>query len=165
MRALAFARTFLVLLAAAAATAPSSGPPLLADEHTLLPGLDGGQLSGSDLEVGPVLVVVWASWSPRCRDVVPRLNALESTFSAKARVVSVVFQEEDDAVRRFLGGQNKLRVPVYVDRTGSFSKRQAVSTVPWLLVFVDGRAAFSGKLPANPDPVVERALGGNLGAP
>jgi len=151
----ASARTLLILLAAMMTLAASD--PGLADEHILLPGLDGGEISARDLETGPVIVVVWASWSPRCRDVVPRMNALESAFSRKARVFSVVFQEEADAVRRFLGGQG-LRVPVYVDRTGSFSKQQAVSTVPWLLVLVDGRTAFSGKLPADPGAVVERAL-------
>jgi len=149
------ARTLLTLLAATVIVAASD--PGLAEEHVRLPGLDGGEISGRDLKAGPVLVVVWASWSPRCRDIVPRMNALENAFSGKARVLSVVFQEEADAVRRFLDGQG-LRVPVYVDRTGSFSKQQAVSTVPWLLVLVDGRAAFSGKLPADPDPVVERAL-------
>lgn len=151
----AFARTLPILLAALVILAAS--PSGLAEEHVLLPGLEGGEISGRDLETGPVIVVVWASWSPRCRDVVPRMNALESAFSARARVLAVVFQEEADAVRRFLGGQG-LRVPVYVDRTGSFSKLQGVSTVPWLLVLVDGRAAFSGKLPADPDVVVERAL-------
>jgi len=150
----ASARTLPILLAALVILAAS---PSLAEEHVLLPGLEGGEISGRDLETGPVIVVVWASWSPRCRDIVPRMNALESAFSAKARVLAVVFQEEADAVRRFLGGQG-LRVPVYVDRTGSFSKVQGVSTVPWLLVLVDGRAAFSGKLPTDPDVVVERAL-------
>lgn len=147
-----FTWTLLILLAAATVV-----PAGLADENVVLTGLEGGEISGRDLMTGPVIVVVWASWSPRCRDVVPRLNDLENAFSGNARVLSVVFQEEADAVRRFLGGQG-LRVPVYIDRTGSFSKRQGVSTVPWLLVFANGRAAFSGKLPADPDGVVESAL-------
>jgi thiol-disulfide isomerase/thioredoxin len=151
MRTLAATALLLLLLLLLAA------PTLAADERTRLLGLEGGQLTGDDLAAGPVIVVVWASWSPRCRDVVPRMNALESAFSARARVVSVVFQEEGDAVRRFLGAE-ELRVPVYLDLTGSFSKRQAVSTVPWLLIFVGGRVAWSGKLPAEASPVVERAL-------
>ena len=140
-----------VLLALALTAVPSAAD---AGERTNLPGLDGGTL---DLE-GPLVVVVWASWSPRCRDVVTRVNELQRKWSGTARVVTVVFQEEPAAVRRFLTGKN-LRVPVYLDETGSFSKKNAVSTVPWLLVFRDGAAAFGGKLPANPDPVVERALG------
>lgn len=149
----ASAGTLLILLAAAAALAPAG----LADEHVVLTGLDGGKISSRDLEAGPTVAVVWATWSPRCRGVVPRLSALENAFSGKARVVSVVFQEEADAVHRFLGGR-ELRVPVYIDQSGSFSKRQGVSTVPWLLVFKNGRVAFSGKLPADPDSVVEQAL-------
>ena len=37
------------------------------------------QALAAELEQGPAIVVVWASWSPRCRDVVPRVNAAWST--------------------------------------------------------------------------------------
>ena len=40
----------------------AASPSGLADEHVLLPGLDGGEITGRDLEAGPVIVVVWASW-------------------------------------------------------------------------------------------------------
>ena len=129
-----------------------------AAERVNLPGLDGGQLTSADLEGGNVILVVWASWSPRCRDVVPRINALARTWSSKARVATVVFQEEADAVRAFLAGKN-LRVPVYLDSTGSFSKKHAITTLPGLLIFKSGEADFRGKLPVNPDPVIERTLG------
>lgn len=130
--------------------------PVLAEGITL-PGLDGGQLEAAELEQGPVIVVVWASWSPRCRDVVPRLNALARKWSPRARVVTVAFQEEGETVREFLAGKG-LRAPVYLDPTGTFAKKYAVTTLPGLLIFHQGQADFRGQLPVNPDPVIERAL-------
>ena len=129
----------------------------VADEALVLPGLEVGQLTEADLERGTTLLVVWASWSPRCRDVARRIEALERSWSGKARVASVVFQEEPAAVGRFLAGE-ELGASVYLDATGAFSKRHAVTTLPSLLVFTDGKAAFRGKLPVDPDPVIERAL-------
>jgi thiol-disulfide isomerase/thioredoxin len=130
---------------------------LAADERLALPGLEVGRLTEADLEDGTTILVVWASWSPRCRGVAASIAALAEAWSGKARVASVVFQEEPSAVRRFLAGRD-LRSPVYLDTTGAFSKRHAVTTLPGLLVFDGGKAAFRGKLPADPDPVIERAL-------
>ena len=70
-----------------------------------LPGLDGGQLTSGDLARGATVVVVWSTWSPRCRDIVPRVNRLASAWGGRARVVTVNFQEEPAAVREFLAGK------------------------------------------------------------
>lgn len=137
----------LLALAAGAASA----------ESLALPGLDGGELTAADLDRGPVIAVIWASWSPRCRDVVPRVNALARRWSPRARVVTVVFQEKAETVREFLRSQ-ELHPPVYLDSTGAFAKKYAVTTLPGLLIFHRGRADFRGQLPVNPDPVIERAL-------
>jgi thiol-disulfide isomerase/thioredoxin len=122
-----------------------------------LPGLGGGQLTSADLDQGVTLVVVWASWSPRCRDIVERVDALASGWSARARVVTVDFQEEPADVERFLAGKS-MRAPVYLDRDGEFSKAHAVATLPGLIVFRDGEARYQGKLPADPDSVISDAL-------
>lgn len=129
-----------------------------ADEGLDLPGLDGGRLTSEEVERGTVILVIWASWSPRCRDIVPRVNALARRWSSVAQVATVVFQEEPAEVREFLAGKG-LAVPVYIDATGSFSKRHSVATLPSLLVLRDGRVDFRGKLPVDPDAVIERALG------
>jgi len=131
--------------------------PSAAADRITLPGLDGDRLSEAELEVGRSILVVWASWSPRCRDIAPRLDALAGSWSAQARVASVVFQEEPETVRSFLGG-HRLRSRVYLDRTGAFSKKHAVTSLPGLLIFRDGRVVFRGKLPPDPDPVIGRAL-------
>lgn len=126
------------------------------DRLTLL-ALDGEPLSPADLGQGNALLVVWASWSPRCRDVGARIARLAVTWSDQARVASVVFQEEAETAREALGDRSTA-APVYLDLTGDFSKQHAVTTLPMLLIFRDGELAFRGKLAANPDAVIERIL-------
>jgi len=131
--------------------------PVLGQADVRLPGLDGGQLTVADLSRGPVVILVWASWSPRCRDIVGRANAVAATWGGKARVVTVNFQEDVSAIREFLAGQ-KLSVPVYLDRDGAFSKAHAVTTLPGLIVFRDGQARYAGKLPADLDATLQTLL-------
>lgn len=123
-----------------------------------LPGLRGGQLTEGDLAQGATVVVVWASWSPRGKDVVERVNAIQGRWGSRARVVTVNFQEDRGTVDGFLAGKN-LSVPVYLDTDGAFSKKHAVTTLPGLLVIRDGNVAYRGKLPDNPDQILSETLG------
>ncbi len=143
------AATIAWLLAASGAIAQPGSPSL--------EGLDGGRLTTSDLATGWHVFIVWASWSPRCRDVVERANAIEAEWGDKARVHLVNFQESSEEVRRFLAGKGA-RPQVYLDRDGSFSKKHTVTTLPGLLVVGDGKTAFRGKLPPDPDPVLGQFL-------
>lgn len=120
-------------------------------------GLDGGQLADADLQEGTTLLVVWTTWSPRCRDVVPRINALADTWSSSARVAAVVFQEEPETIRDFLADK-ELRAPIFVDTTGTFAKQHSVTTLPMLLVIDSGKTVFRGRFPSDPNPVIEQAL-------
>ncbi|HYX24649.1 MAG TPA: hypothetical protein VFC23_10895, partial [Thermoanaerobaculia bacterium] len=45
-------------------------------EDVSLSCLGGERLNDGDLSRGTTIVVVWASWSPRSRDVVQRVNPL-----------------------------------------------------------------------------------------
>ncbi len=126
-------------------------------DRLTLRGLDREPLTAADLEQGATLLVVWASWSPRCRDVAARIDHLAKTWSGEARVASVVFQEDPETVRA-VARRAGLSTPVYLDLSGDFSKQHAVTTLPMLLIFRDGELAFRGKLAASPDPVIERTL-------
>jgi thiol-disulfide isomerase/thioredoxin len=128
-----------------------------AREATRLTGLRGEQLTDSDLAGGATVLVVWASWSPRCRDIVERVNPLAERWGGKARVGTVNFQEDRAAVEAFLRGKS-LSAPVYLDADGAFSKRNAVTTLPGLLVYVDGQVAYSGRLPEDPDSLLSKTL-------
>lgn len=149
-RAVAGALAAALLLGPAAAFAAAG--------DVRLPGLSGGQLTSADLARGAVVIVVWAGWSPRCRDIVPRVNQLQADFGGRARIVTVNFQEEPAAIEQFLAGK-KLTVPVYLDRDGEFSKAHSVTALPGLIVFRDGQVRHAGKLPADPGELLNRLLG------
>ena len=124
-----------------------------------LTSLGGERLRPQDLESGTVIVVSWASWSPRCRDIVAQVNGLAERWGSRARVVTVNFQEDAATVRQFLDGA-PIKAPVFLDLDGEFSKRRAVTHLPGLLILSGGQTAFNGRLPQQPDATIERALGG-----
>jgi thiol-disulfide isomerase/thioredoxin len=143
----------LALLLAVAAAAPAEAQ----GGGDRLAGLDGGSLTLADLEGRASIVVFWASWSPKCRDIVERLNSLHSQWSGSAAVVSVNLQEDAAEIRDFLAGQN-LRPPVYLDTQGAFSRKHAVTDLPGLVIYRDGKVAYQGRMPQDVDSVIRRVL-------
>ncbi len=129
-----------------------------AQQPVTLSCLDGGRLSDADLSRGATIVVFWASWSPRSRDVVQRVNPIASRWSGSARVVTVNFQEERQAVEGFLAGKGGFGAPVCMDPDGVFSRKYKVSTLPGLLVVKDGQPVYSGKLPDDADRIIADLL-------
>jgi thiol-disulfide isomerase/thioredoxin len=127
-------------------------------QGALLRGLGGEQLAEADLAQGATIFIVWASWSPHSRDIVGRVNPLVQRWSGKARVVTVNFQEDRQAVEGFLAGKS-FGTTVFLDSDGAFSKKYAVATLPGLLIIKDGRVVYKGKLPEDPDRVIVEVLG------
>jgi len=123
-----------------------------------LPGLDGGGLSESDLVEGDTTIIIfWASWSPRCKDIFERSNAIAAEWKGRARVITVNFQEDLPEIRAFLRGRTA-RVPVFRDPDGRFSKKHSVTTLPSMLIYEQGRIAFQGRLPEDPSRVIAQAV-------
>jgi len=153
-------RFFWILLAAgiAAGVAGAAVPSAAYGQSLSLPGLNGGTLDEAELNQGVVITVFWASWSPKCRNIVERVNALEARWGKRARVITVVFQEDAPTVKKFLSGK-AIKVPVFLDRSGALSKKYAVTHLPGLLIVKDGRGAFRGKLPLDPDTLIEQSIG------
>lgn len=139
-----------VLLSGAAASAHADGPFSLS-------GLRGDTFSDRDAASGTTVVVVWASWSPRCRDIGERANALLERWSERAKVVTVNFQEEREVAQAF-ADQQGLRAPVFLDQDGEFAKAFGVTNLPGLLILRDGRAVFSGRLTPEADEIVAERL-------
>ena len=146
-----------IALAVAALVAALAAAPAAA-QGLRLQGLGGEELRESDLASQPTIVVVWASWSPRGRDVVQRVKGLVGRWGSRARVITVNFQEDRATVEKFLAGQN-LGAPVFLDTDGAFSKKYSVTNLPGLVVFKDGDAAYRGKLPDDADAVIVPILG------
>jgi thiol-disulfide isomerase/thioredoxin len=122
-----------------------------------LEGLDGGKLDASDLAQGSTVLVVWAGWSPRCREIVAEVNRLVEKWGGQARVVTIDFQEKPEEVRAFLRGK-RLAAAVFLDTEGAFSRAHEISTLPGLVVYKDGQMTHRGRLPSDPDAAIERAL-------
>jgi len=123
-----------------------------------LQGLKGEHLAESDMAKGTTIVVFWTSWSPHSRDIVARVNPLARSWSGKARVVTVNFQEERQAVESFLAGKG-LTVSVFLDGDGAFAKKYSMATLPGLLIVRDGQTLYKGRLPDDPDRVISEYLG------
>lgn len=148
-RTTAFALALVLLAAFAGLPASAQGP--------VLQGLGGERLSEADLAQGATIFIVWASWSPHSRNVVERVNQVAQRWGGKARVATVNFQEDRGAVESFLAGKS-LGATVFLDADGAFSKKYAVATLPGLLIIKDGRVAYRGKLPDDPDRVIVEIL-------
>lgn len=123
-----------------------------------LEGLQGGELGPADFSQGVVIAVVWASWSPHCRNIVSQVDAIADKWGSEARVIMVNFQEDAAEAEAFLSGK-RTKAPVYLDKSGAFSKTHSVTNLPGLVIFKDGAAAFSGKLSRNPDSIISQTLG------
>jgi thiol-disulfide isomerase/thioredoxin len=143
-----------VLLVAAALFAG----PVTAQDDWQLPGLDGGALTSADVAHGSTIVVLFAGWSPRCQDVVERSNGVVSKWGGRARVVLVDFQEEAGEVHGFLAGKDS-QAAVYLDGDGAFAKRYALANLPGLLLLRDGAVLYGGRLPDQPDGLLDDKLG------
>jgi thiol-disulfide isomerase/thioredoxin len=141
----------LLLLAGLALPAPAAA------QDFALQGLRGGRLVEADLVRGTTIFVVWASWSPRSRDIIARINPIAQRWGGQARVVAVSFQENRQTVDGFLAGKN-LAADVFLDEDGAFSKKYSVATLPGLLIVQNGEIKYQGKLPDDPDRVISEFL-------
>lgn len=126
-------------------------------ESLRLAGLSGGALSEADLSRGNHVLIFFAGWSPRCRDVVERANALQGEIGGGARFALIDFQESAADVRQFLSGKSP-RAPVYLDQEGAFSKKYSVTQLPYVLVFRDGEVKARGRLDDGAAGLVRNAL-------
>ena len=119
--------------------------------------MTGERLDDADLAKGVAIVVVWASWSPRSRDIVERVRPLADHFGGRGRFVTVDFEEERPAIEAFLAGRS-MGAPVFLDTDGMFSKKYAIATLPGLLVLKEGKVVYHGKLPDAPDRLISDLL-------
>lgn len=152
-------RLFIGALVAVAVTLSAVACQAEAQKESklVLKGLSRGSLSDTDLEKGTTILVFYAGWSPRCRNVVPRVNAIQDRWGDSDRVALVNFQESEKDVREFLKDQ-KSGVAIYLDKDGEFSKRYAVTQLPYLLVIRDGKVLTQGRLPEDANKAIASAL-------
>jgi peroxiredoxin len=82
--------------------APGVGDPAPA---FTAPALSGDTLSLADFRGSPVMLNVWATWCPPCREEMPGLQALHEAYGDRGlRIVGVSIDSRgaEDAIRGFL---------------------------------------------------------------
>ena len=129
-----------------------SAVPSAAVDVSGLTFLDGSEVGASGLPDNAILIV-FATWSPRCRQIAEKGDAIAKRWGAIAPVFLVDFQEDAETVERFLGSKSS-KAAVLLDRRAVFSKAHSITSLPGLLAIKDGKPAFRGKLPADVDSVL-----------
>ncbi|MEM7480760.1 MAG: TlpA disulfide reductase family protein [Acidobacteriota bacterium] len=143
----------LLLGLAMAALAPSG-----AAQEIRLNGLGGEILTEADLDQKTTIIIFWASWSPRGRDVVDRVNGIAQRWGGQARVITVNFQEDRETVAGFLQGK-RLSVPVFLDLDASFSKKYSRPDLPALVVLEGRNPVLRVRMPDDPNAEIAQVLG------
>ena len=137
--------------------------------------IDGGKLKLSDFKDKKVVVLdFWTTWCPPCRKALPAVAGVVGGYKGKDVVFYAVNLAEDaETVRKFLK-EERLKIPVALDKDGSVAKSYMVTAIPQTVVIgKDGLVKAvhvgmqpdtgeqlkqqldtllaSGKLPPNPD--------------
>ena len=117
--------------------------PLIDEPAPSLSGatLDGGRFDLADQRGQVVMVNVWASWCPPCREEFPVLQAAASELGPQGLVVvGVNTMDTDAAARQFIDEVGGAGFPSVIDRDGSKGVEWGVFGVPeTFLVDRDGR--------------------------
>lgn len=163
--------TVLALAAAAAACADAPErlrPPQPGDAAPAYAAatLDGDTVSLEALRGSPVMLNVWATWCPPCREEMPGLQALHERYGGRGlRVVAVSVDSRgaEDAIVRFTSDLG-LTFTILHDPAETVAQRFRTSGVPQtFLLGADGRLVerWIGKFdPVAPEvtALVEEAL-------
>jgi TolA-binding protein/peroxiredoxin len=98
--------------------------------------LDGKEVSFSQQRGKVILLDMWATWCPPCRESLPHLEKMstDASLAAKGLVVWAADQsEEKSTVEPFLK-EKKFTFPVLMDEKGELSKAYKVTGIPTTVV-------------------------------
>jgi peroxiredoxin/outer membrane lipoprotein-sorting protein len=122
--------------AAAGGDEPNPADALVGQEAPAfkVTGLDGKEVSLSDLKGKVIVLDFWATWCPPCRASLPHLNKLYDEKKGEGLQVFAVDQQEDkDKVQSFVD-KTKLTVPVLLDANGGVGEKYKVNGIPETVV-------------------------------
>lgn len=77
-----------------------------------------------------VLLNFWATWCEPCREEMPRLQSLASTFQGQPLTIDEIDFEEDAASVAPFVSQIDLHVPVLLDQPGDVARAYGVRGLP-----------------------------------
>lgn len=103
-----------------------------------LPTLDGGEVTLSDLRGQVVVINLWTSWCPPCREEMPAIEQVYGQYREQGLVVlglNSTFQDDEETAAAFVR-ELGLTFPIVLDRTGAVSRRYQLQALP-TTYFVD----------------------------
>lgn len=120
----------------AAATTDGAPPPspregFSAPDFTL-DLLGGGEITLSDLRGQAVMINLWASWCPPCREEMPAIQKVYEEYKDQGLVVLAVntTNQDTEAAAAAFVDEFGLTFPVPLDRTGAVSNRYQLRGLP-----------------------------------
>jgi len=94
--------------------------------------LNGGQITLSGLRGQPVVLNVWATWCPPCRQEMPALEKVYNDFKEQGLVLigmNLTSQDSEKTVAAFVQ-EFGLSFPIALDRDGTVQKKYKISGYP-----------------------------------
>lgn len=127
-----------------------------------LPTLDGGSVTLSQHRGKDIVILdFWASWCGPCRQAMPIVSSVASSFKDKNVVLYAVnLRETPDKVRNFLES-SKLSVNVLLDK-GDIAGKYGVSGIPRMVII--GKDGKVKKVHGGMSPDLEKSLIADLEA-
>jgi cytochrome c biogenesis protein CcmG, thiol:disulfide interchange protein DsbE len=136
-------------------------PPAIGDPAPAYgaPTLDGDTITLAQLRGSPIMLNIWATWCPPCRDEMPGLQELHERYGERGlRVVGVSIDSRgsEGEIRQFLQDHG-ITFTILHDIAEDISQRFRASGVPqtWL---IDRRGVIAHRWIGKFDPVAPDAI-------
>jgi peroxiredoxin len=113
--------------------------------------LDGGEMTLSTLRGQVVVINLWTSWCPPCREEMPAIEQVYGQYKGQGLEVLAVnstFQDDEQAAAEFVQ-ELGLTFPILLDRDGAVSRRYRLQALPTTF-FVDRRGTIRHVVPGGP---------------
>lgn len=113
--------------------------------------LDGREMSLSTLRGQVVVINLWTSWCPPCREEMPAIEQVYRQYrdeGLEVLAVNSTFQDDEGAAAAFVR-ELGLTFPILLDRDGAVSRRYRLQALPTTF-FVDRRGVIRHVVPGGP---------------
>jgi cytochrome c biogenesis protein CcmG, thiol:disulfide interchange protein DsbE len=146
--------TFLSRMPIAQTT--QAGPPPNPREGFTAPDftldlLGGGEITLSDLRGKPVVLNIWATWCPPCREEMPAIEKVYRSYKELGLVViglNLTSQDSEQAISDFVQ-ELGLTFPIALDRDGSVGNRYRPPGLP-TTYFIDSQGVIQSVVVGGP---------------
>ncbi len=128
--------------------APREGAPA---PNFTLSTLDNETITLSDLRGQVIILNLWTSWCPPCREEMPTLNEVYQTYKDDGLVVLAVnstVQDREAAAREF-AAEYAFDFPILLDHDGIVTRAYQLQSLPTTF-FIDRRGVIQAIVPGGP---------------